>query len=67
MSETPEQLAPRARRATKAPKARSPIAFRLDDQQHTALIAIAKRAKVGRSTMVRLIVEAYLREHSDAR
>jgi hypothetical protein len=47
--------------------ARQPVCFRLRDADHVALVALAKRAGVGHSTLCRRIVEHYIREHAPKR
>jgi hypothetical protein len=43
------------------------ITFRLQASQAKKLAALAKRVNVGRSTMARLIVEKFIKEHDPNR
>ena len=40
------------------------VTFRLDDDEHAALLTLAKRANLGPSALARRIVEAYIAEHA---
>lgn len=39
------------------------VTFRLNDAEHDALLALARRAGIGHSALVRRIVESYIDEH----
>jgi predicted DNA-binding protein len=41
-----------------------PVTFRLNDEDHAALLALAATASMGHSTLVRRIVEHYIHEHA---
>lgn len=46
------------------PKKHSPITFRLDPEDLTKLHGLAERAGIGHTSLVRRIVEHYIREHA---
>ncbi len=56
---TPEELGVRP-----PPTSRQVVTFRLDDDEHAALLTLAKRANLGPSALARRIVEAYIAEHA---
>lgn len=43
------------------------ITFRLNDDDHAALIKLAEQAGMGHSTLVRRIVETYIQQHAPRR
>lgn len=53
---SPEELKPR--------NSRRLITFRLNDDDDAALRALAARAQLGPSTLVRRVIEHYVREHA---
>jgi hypothetical protein len=59
---SPEAL---ARQGVHVPKPkRSPVTFRLTEDDEDALHALAERAELGPSTFARRIVEHYIQEHA---
>ena len=43
------------------------VTFRLNDDDHAALLALAERAGIGHTTLVRRVVEHYIQEHAPRR
>ena len=56
---SPQELRPKS--------TQHPVTFRLNDEDHAALLEIAARADMGHSTLVRRIVEHYIQEHPPRR
>ena len=56
---SPEELRPKS--------SQHPITFRLNDEDHAALLRLAESAEMGHSTLVRRIVEHYIHEHAPRR
>lgn len=46
------------------PTQATPVSFRLSEPYHDALLILARRARVGHSTLARRIVEHYIKEHA---
>lgn len=59
---TPEALG-----APRPLASRQVVTFRLDDQDHAALLQLAERAGLGHSAFARRIVESYIGEHGPRR
>ena len=43
------------------------VTFRLNGEEHAALLQLAARAQMGHTTLVRRIVEHYIQEHAPRR
>jgi len=56
---SPQELRPKSTQC--------PVTFRLNDDDHAALLALAASASMGHSTLVRRIVEHYIQEHAPRR
>jgi len=52
------------RRPTSSPQT---VTFRLNDEDHAALLALAEKAQMGHTTLVRRVVEHYIHEHAPRR
>lgn len=49
------------------PEPTATVTFRLSESDHAALVALAKRGKVGHTTLVRRVIEHYIQEHAKPR
>jgi hypothetical protein len=49
------------------PEPTATVTFRLSESDHASLLALAKRAKLGHTTLVRRVVEHYIQEHAKPR
>lgn len=67
MSRRPLPLPSPAELKPKPKTSYSPITFRLNDDEYEGLLKLAADAGMGHSTLVRRIVETYVRDHAKSK